>query len=61
MRTKIINPSSQNKTPKEAFIEQLSLAFTTYEHAERSERIKRGMATRKARRREDKRNTSHSD
>jgi DNA invertase Pin-like site-specific DNA recombinase len=60
MRTKIIDPSPQYKTPKEAFIEQLCLALATYEHAELSERIKRGLATKKTGRCDGKRNTSNS-
>lgn len=61
MTTKIVNQSPKSKAPKEVLVEQMTLAFATYHHAERSERIKRGMAKRKAERRDGKRNTNHTN
>lgn len=47
MSFKTTHPKHQSKTPKEAFVEQISLALDTYVKAERSKRVKRALAQRK--------------
>jgi len=48
MSVKTTNQKHQSKTPNQVFSQQLSLALTGYYKTERSERIKRGLAKRKA-------------
>lgn len=47
MKVKTMNQKYQTKTPKRVLSEQLSLALANYHKAERSERIKKGLASRK--------------
>ncbi len=60
MTARTTNPNSQNRSPIEVLCEQMSLVFATYEHAERSQRIKRAMAKRKAVEYEGKRSTNRT-
>lgn len=48
MSIKTLNQKNQSKTPREVLDEQLSLALTAYFKAELSERVKLGLARRKA-------------
>lgn len=48
MSVKALTPKNQNKKPEQILTEQLSLAFGNYYQAIRSERIKQGLARRKA-------------
>lgn len=48
MKTTATNLSKNKKTPKDIFCQQLSLALAEYEHAEKSERVRQGIARRKA-------------
>lgn len=41
-------PNYQPKAPKEVLYEQMSLAFAAYSKAERIERVKAGLARKKA-------------
>jgi hypothetical protein len=51
MKVKTTNQKYRTKTPKKVLNEQLSLALASYHKAERSERIKKGLASRKLRER----------
>jgi DNA invertase Pin-like site-specific DNA recombinase len=48
MKAIATNLSKNNKTPKDILFQQLSLALAEYEHAERGERVRQGIARRKA-------------
>ena len=60
MSVQTTNPKHQRKSPKEVFGEQMSLALAGYYKAEQSERIKAGIARRKAAQNDGKRNTNRS-